>query len=44
MEQAKGPEAAARLKGMHIYPLKNILKDTAHGADLTKRFLTFLTS
>lgn len=44
MERAKGPEVAARLKGMHIYPLKNILKDTAHGADVTKRFLAFLTS
>lgn len=44
MERAKGPEVAARLKGMHIYPLKNILKDTAFGADITKRFFTFFTS
>lgn len=44
MERAHGPEKAARLKGMHIYPLKNILKDTAHGADLGKRFFAFLSS
>jgi len=44
MERAKGPEVAARLKGMAIYPLKNILKDTASGADLGKRFNAFLSS
>jgi hypothetical protein len=44
MERDKGPEVAARLKGMHIYPLRNILKDTASGADLGRRFFTFLTS
>lgn len=44
MERDKGPEVAKRLKGMHIYPLKNILKDTAAGADLGKRFFAFLSS
>lgn len=44
MERAKGPEVARRLKGMHIYPLKNILSDTSHGASLTGRFTAFLTS
>ena len=44
MEREKGPEVAARLKGMHIYPLKNILKDTMAGADLVKRFYAFVTS
>lgn len=44
MERAKGPAVARRLKGMHIYPLKNILKDTAHGAELSGRFHAFLTS
>jgi hypothetical protein len=44
MEKAKGPDVARRLKGMHIYPLKNILKDTANGSDLGARFLAFLTS
>ena len=44
MEKAHGPEKAAKLKGMHIYPLKNILKDTASGADLGRRFLAFLNS
>lgn len=44
MEKAKGPQIATRLKGMHIYTLKSILKDTANGADLTGRFLAFLSS
>lgn len=44
MERLKGRDVARRLKGMHIYPLKNILKDTANGADLTNRILAFLTS
>lgn len=44
MERVKGPEVASRLKGMHIYPLKNILKDTAYGSDLVDRFYAFLTS
>ena len=44
MEREKGPEVAKRLKGMHIYPLKNILKDTMSGADVAKRFFAFVTS
>lgn len=44
MEKAKGPNVARRLKGMHIYPLKNILRDTVSGADLANRFFIFLTS
>lgn len=44
MERAKGPDVARRLKGMHIYPLKNILKDTSNGADLGSRIFAFLTS
>lgn len=44
MERAKGLETARRLKGMHIYPLKNILRDTIAGADLGQRFKVFLTS
>jgi hypothetical protein len=44
LERAKGPDMARKLKGMHIYPLKNILKDTANGADLTNRFKAFITS
>lgn len=44
MERAKGPDVAARLKGMHLYPLKNIVKDTSAGADLAKRFFIFITS
>lgn len=44
MERAKGPDTARRLKGMHIYPLKNILRDTANGASLHGRLVAFLTS
>lgn len=44
MVREKGPETAKRLKGMAIYPLKNILKDTAAGADLFRRFKAFITS
>jgi hypothetical protein len=44
MERDKGPEVAKRLKGMAIYPLKNIVKDTQHGADLSKRFKAFITA
>jgi len=29
---------------LHIYPLANIIKDTAAGADITSRFYSFLTS
>ena len=34
---------ARRNRGLHIYPLKNIIKDTASGGDLYKRFVAFLT-
>jgi hypothetical protein len=44
MERAKGAAVARRLKGMHIYLLKNIIKDTAAGADLGRRFFAFITS
>lgn len=44
MERQKGRNVARRLKGMHIYPLRNILKDTANGASLAPRILAFLTS
>lgn len=44
MERAKGNNVAKRLKGMHIYPLRNILSDTAHGAAVAGRFHSFLTS
>jgi glutaredoxin len=44
MEKAKGPDVAKKLKGMHIYTLKNVVKDTSAGADLTKRFEAFLRS
>jgi hypothetical protein len=44
LERDKGPDVARRLKGLAIYPLRNILKDTAAGADLTSRFKAFITS
>ena len=44
MEKAKGPDVARRLKGMAIYPLKNIIKDTQNGSDLAKKFKAFVTA
>lgn len=44
MEKAKGPEVAKKLKGMAIYTLANIVKDTTNGANLTNRIKAFLTS
>jgi hypothetical protein len=44
MMKAKGPAAAARFKGLHIYPLDRIMKDISTGADLTRRIKAFLTS
>jgi hypothetical protein len=31
-------------RGLHIYPLKNIIVDTKNGADLYKRFLAFINA
>jgi hypothetical protein len=33
---------ARRNRGLHIYPLKNIIKDTKNGADLYGRILAFI--
>lgn len=44
MERQKGKDVARRLKGMHIFPLRNIIKDSANGAGLAKLFFAFLTS
>ncbi len=44
MAKAKGTEVANKLRGLHIYPLKNIIKDTVAGASLQGRFKAFLTS
>lgn len=43
-EESIGEEEAWRLRGLFIYPLKNILKDTAAGAAAEKRFYSFLSS
>jgi len=44
MEQAKGLETARRLRGMFIYPLNRILKDTTAGATLEARFRSFFNA
>lgn len=44
MARERGWEVANRLKGMAIYPLANILKETANGADLAKRIQAFLSA
>ena len=38
MQDAHGVRKARELKGMTIYPLENILKDTANGASVHSRF------
>lgn len=44
MAQAKGVKKASDLKGLHIYPLKNIIKDTSAGADIVRRIQAFLSA
>lgn len=44
MLHAKGLETARKLKGMHMYRLHRILKDTSAGAALDKRIVAFLSS
>lgn len=46
-ESAKTPdqlEKARRLRGLLIYPLRNILRDTLAGASVQKRFLALVTA
>lgn len=40
----KGLEEARRLRGLSIYPLRNILRDVGSGASLTNRFRAFLSA
>lgn len=40
----RGFEKARQLKGLSIYPLKNIVKDTSAGATLAARFRAFLSA
>lgn len=42
MAKSHGVETARRLRGLAIYPLKNIIKDTAAGATLESRIKAFL--
>lgn len=47
LARARGGEAinkARKNRGLYIYPLRNIIKDTSAGADLYGRILTFITS
>jgi hypothetical protein len=45
-ERQKGGELlqGVRNRILHIYPLANIIVDTKHGSDITKRFYAFLVS
>lgn len=45
-ERQRGGELLnkARKRALHVYPLQNIVKDTAAGADILGRFYAFLTS
>ena len=46
-ERQKGGELLNRARnkrGLHIYPLRNIIKDTESGADLEGRFFAFINS
>jgi hypothetical protein len=44
MVEKFGTKKAKKLRGMHIYPLRNILQDTAAGASLENRVFAFLTA
>jgi hypothetical protein len=44
VEKTLGSAEARKLKGMSIYPLANLLKDTANGASLEARIFAFLTA
>lgn len=41
---SKKLDKARRVRAQHIYPLRNIIKDTGAGADLLGRFYAFLTA
>lgn len=45
-ERQRGGEllTKARKRALHVYPLNNIIRDTAAGADLLGRFYAFLTA
>jgi hypothetical protein len=42
MERMHGTSMARNLRGMAIYPLQNIIKDTSNGASVEDRFFIFL--
>lgn len=44
MEKAHGLDKARMLRGLSIYPLANIIKDTTAGAQLERRIQAFLES
>ena len=43
-QSSKQLERARRLRGLHIYPLDRILKDTAAGGSVRTKFLGFITA
>lgn len=44
MEKKLGSEEARRLRGLFIYPLAHIIKDTSAGASLVSRFTAFFNA
>jgi hypothetical protein len=47
LARAQGGEAVNKsrnTRGLHIYPLKNIIRDTSNGGDLYERILAFIKS
>ncbi len=44
LEDAYGLDKGRMLRGLTIYPLRNIIKDTSAGASLKKRFIALLSS
>ena len=44
MESTEGLDKARMLRGLTIYPLANIIKDTSNGASLKKRFVALLSN
>lgn len=47
MARSRGGEAVGKARsqrGLHIYPLKNIIRDTSAGAQLYDRFLAFINA
>lgn len=44
MVKRLGAKRAHKLRGLHLYPLRNILRDTSNGATVEDRIFAFLTA